>query len=148
MTQTYLRRRFVAMAPLLLSGFAGCSTFSSESRTIGVSVMNHTDESLNVRLAIYKEDIVLAEQDFDLPGEKPDSDGVGAGSYTHINIDGASEGDKITAKITVNENRTETIEHTIDCDIDNQTWTGDGVAFRIREEYIETSAGCTSGRLR
>lgn len=138
MDQAHSRRGFAIMTSMLFGGIAGCTTFFDERRTISIGVLNPMDEPVNVRTTIYKEEAVLAEQEVGLVGNS-DPDRINPGSFTYITIDDIAEGDELTAEIAVNENRTETVEQTIDCDT-----AGDEFTFRIYEDHIRTSTGCTT----
>lgn len=138
MTEQFTRRSVVSSASLLLGTLAGCSSFETDQRVIGISVINHTDQYLHGHLKLYKEDELFAEQVIDLPGDHPD--GSNTSVDTQITLNELSRNTELTAQVTINETNTETIDFTIDCDLDD--WAGDGVSFRVYEEYIDANSGC------
>lgn len=142
MSSEHSRRTIVSAFPFLFGVLSGCSAFNNDSRRVGFQVINHTDEEVMVYLQVYRADELLAEQSVTLGMDNSDS----SSTKTDVIVDDLSENTKLSAEITVNEDRTESISFSVDCPVDEQ-WSGDGVAFRIREDYIESRDGCTTTEL-
>ena len=137
----HTRRSFLAGSAVgAASALAGCFAANDDSRRVGVTVIDHTDESLDVRVRVTSDEEFVAEQHLDLGPTDPD--GSSTMTNTHVLVTDLEEGSDLTTEITVDETRTESVRFTLDCPVDDR-WTGDGVAFRVRNEYIETSDGCT-----
>lgn len=134
MAQT--RRNILCFVPILAIGISGCSMVSDERDLIGVTIVNHTEETLTGDIEITHEGEIIFEYEFDLPAE--DEDGYNGYASSDIKLDPISD-NNLTAEISIDGAKTETADISDSCPRDDSQF---GVAFRIHEEYINISEGC------
>ncbi|MEY7849773.1 hypothetical protein AB7C87_11320 [Natrarchaeobius sp. A-rgal3] len=137
MEKNLSRRTILSIFPVLAGVFSGCTYFQDRQHTIGFTAINHTDESFTAYLEIHKDDELLVQQSLDLPSESPDPDGVNSSTTTHISLDSTIRTAELTAELSIDENRSETVEFPANCD------HGDEVGFRIHESHIDSDVTCT-----
>lgn len=141
------RRSVIAAVPALLGGLAGCSVLADESRVIGLFVVNQTDEHRTVEIELRHDGDVLAEQRVELPDERPDADGTHASVLTQVSVADIADGSTVTGEIVVDDDRTETVEFTADCPVDDEL-TGDELSVHVRDDGIDVQTGrCTDAGL-
>lgn len=144
MSGRYYRRSVISSLPALLGGVAGCTVFSDYSRVIGIEVINQTADELIAEIEIREDGTVLAQQRVDLPADQPDADDRHSSVFTQASLADIPEGTVLTAELFVDDQRTETVRFTADCEI-GEEYTGDGVSFRIQDDSIDTHTGfCTT----
>lgn len=145
MSARYSRRTVITALPALVSGFAGCSVLSNESRAIGIFIVNQTDDYLTAEIQVSQDGDVLVEQRVELAENPPDADH--ASVFTQASVGSISQGTTLAAEILVSDNRAESVDFTTDCEVDGR-FTGDEVSFFIRNDLIETQTGrCTTEEL-
>ncbi|OIB57061.1 hypothetical protein BBD46_15065 [Natrialba sp. SSL1] len=116
---------------------AGCS-FRTDAHLFRVSVINHTNDPIEVDVAVSDSDGELYQQTLDLPSE--DQDGLNPSARTTMKLERLSEGMELTATIETDAGLAETTDFTLDCTPSE----GDAIGFRIHEEYIDPRTGCAS----